>query len=329
MDDIKASTTARLPLSRRMYALLALGFFAFIVYGSLVPFHYHAQDWSEILVRWDEVRTKPIGIYSFSDWITNVILFMPAGFLAMAVVCVDRPRGLGIVAAPAVLVLCMAFSASVEFTQLFFPPRVSSFSDVAANTLGTSAGIMGWLAIGQPLTGWLRRSWTLLAERGISAQLLPGYLAFLFFVHAIPLDLTIRPSDLYHKYKEGRVRLIPFSGELTKPEALLRKTIWTTTLFLPVGVLLVRLPGSGCAGAIVAARPGGGVPGGRGSGIHEAFRLVALLRERRRPGRRPGRPGRLRAANSPGTIGRSRAVRASSAPHQAYRTRAGSCWPAG
>ncbi len=240
-----SSNAGRPPLSRRGYALLALGFFAFVVYGSLVPFHYRELVWADALVRWDAVCHRPVRIQSLSDWVTNVVLYVPAGFLAMAALCVDRPRWAGLSAAPLVVALGMAFSASVEFVQLFFPPRVSSLSDIVANTLGTAAGVVVWLAIGQPLTAWLRRMWTLLAERGLSAQLLPGYLAFLAFTHVMPLDLTITPADLYHKYKEGRVNLVPFAGDLAKPEALLRKTIWTATLFLPVGVLLARLPGPG------------------------------------------------------------------------------------
>lgn len=249
MNRVMKPNRERPPLSRRTYALLALGFFAFVVYGSLVPFHYHAQSWAEALVRWDEVCRTPVGIHSLSDWTTNVLLFVPAGFLLMAVVAVDRPLWVGLLAAPAVLALCMAFSACVEFSQLFFPPRDSSLSDIAANTLGAASGILTWLACGQPLTGWLRRMWTRLAERGLSTQLLPAYLVFLFFVHAIPLDLTIRPADLYHKYKDGRVQLVPFVAAMTNPDAFIRKTIWTVLLFVPVGVLLARLPGPGwCKG---------------------------------------------------------------------------------
>lgn len=245
MNSSKNSHAERPPLSRRTYALLALGFLAFVIYGSLVPFHWHVLSWGEALLRWQEVCARPVRVYSLSDWVTNVLLFVPAGYLLMAVGCVDRHRMIGVAAAPLVLALCTAFSSSVEFSQLFFPPRDSSLSDVTANALGSSAGILTWLALGQPLTEWLRKMWAVMAERGLSAQLLPGYLAFLFLVHLMPLDLTIRPADLYHKYKQGRVHLIPFEAEAAAPEQLIGKTIWTVTLFLPVGVLLARLRGSG------------------------------------------------------------------------------------
>ena len=277
MNGLPVNTTSeRPPLSRRMYALLALGFLAFVVYGSLVPFHWHALTSAEAAARWREVCARPVHVDSLSDWVTNVLLFVPVGYLAMAVGCVDRPRFVGLAAGPAVLAFCVAFSVSVEFTQLFFPPRCSSLNDVTANTLGSAAGISTWLALGQPLTGWLRRTWILLAERGLSAQLLPGYLLLLFLISAMPLDLTIRPADLYHKYKQGRVHLVPFAADLANPEQFVRKTIWTAILFLPVGVLLARLPGPGWRNRTrLASRPRGRFGGGRLGGVRAIVRLFA------------------------------------------------------
>ncbi len=230
-------------LTGRHYALLAAGFFALALYGSLVPFHFEAVPLDEALERFRAIPYLTLGIESRSDWVANILLFIPLAFLLTAAASVDRPRRVGWVAAAVVVPFCAALSVAIEFTQIFFPPRTVSLNDIVAESLGGLIGCAVWLVGGQTITGWLRRLWATLGAKGGAARLLPGYLFLLVLVHVMPLDLTISPVEIYHKYKEGRVHLLPFVGVYASPEEAFQKNFLTVLYFLPGGLLLAHLPG--------------------------------------------------------------------------------------
>ena len=236
------TTTPTAP-NAQTYALLAAAGVAFVVYGSLVPLHYQALQAAEAAARFRAVCARPLSVESVSDWITNVVLFVPLGFCLMAAFCVDRRRERGLFVFLFVLSFCALLSTAVEFLQLFFPPRVSSLNDMAAETLGGLFGIMAWLAAGERLTAWARRTWQGLSGDRWAVQLLPIYLALLFLIEALPLDLTLRPADLYHKYRAGRIHLVPFTAAGAAPLAFLTKQVWNGLYFLPLGLLLPELRG--------------------------------------------------------------------------------------
>src|SRR5262245_27509018 len=70
----------KVPASRRLLLAALLGFLFLAVYGSLVPFHWQSTDWQSARARLIGVLQQPISIESRSDWITNVLLFVPIGF---------------------------------------------------------------------------------------------------------------------------------------------------------------------------------------------------------------------------------------------------------
>ena len=160
-----------------------------------------------------------------------MLLFVPIGFTLMAAAGVDRRWWIGLSVLLLVLPTCAAASTAIEFSQLYFPPRVSSLNDIVAQTIGTGIGVLGWLAAGQQLTVYLRNIWISLGTRGVSARLLPAYLAFLFFVHMMPFDLTLSPAEIYHKYRAGRVHLFPFDFGSVTWSALLIKQVWNVFYF--------------------------------------------------------------------------------------------------
>jgi glycopeptide antibiotics resistance protein len=168
----------------------------------------------------------------------------------------------GFAAAPIVIAACALCSGIIEFTQIFFPPRVTSVNDIAADTVGAGVGVAAWLVAGQPLTERVRHFWADFGARGWAAPLLPAYVVLLVVIHALPLDLTLSPAELYHKYREGRIRPIPFIGgripwlergrrsgtdvgsavEPIPPLELAQKAVKNLAFFLPAGVLLTGLP---------------------------------------------------------------------------------------
>jgi VanZ family protein len=212
------------------------------VYGSLVPFHLQPIPFAEALERFRGVLGQPVRVSSRSDWVANVLFFFPPGFLLMAAVCCDRPR-LAAPAFPLVVATCIALSGAVEFAQLYFPPRVASINDITAESLGALSGAVLWVLRGQQLTNNARRIWTGFGSRGTVVLLLPAYVIFVLVVAALPLDFTLSPVEVYHKYHEGRVLLKPFAWGDVGVIELVNKCFWNVASLVPVGLLLGCLPG--------------------------------------------------------------------------------------
>jgi glycopeptide antibiotics resistance protein len=233
--------SVRKPLTRRHYAGLSLGLALFIVYGSLLPFNYQPLPWAETLSRFRVVCSAPVRLGSGADWLANVLLVLPLGYLFMGMLAADRSVPLRFLAAALVLPTCLALSVAVEFSQLWFPPRVSSLDDIVAQSVGAGIGTGVWLVAGQRITRWVRRVWLTAGTKGLGARVLPGYLALLGFLYGMPFDLTLHPRDLYHKWRDGRIRLVPFVAHDVTVFQMVEKYCWTAALFLPLGVLLASI----------------------------------------------------------------------------------------
>ena len=91
-----------------------------------------------------------------------------------------------------------AFSALLEFLQLYFPPRDSSINDVAAESTGAVVGIAVWVAAGRPLTRRARDAWAGTERNGTAVRLLVAYIVLLLIVQVFPPNITISPVELFH-----------------------------------------------------------------------------------------------------------------------------------
>lgn len=90
------------------------------------------HDWSAI---WRIGGLQPTFLtFDTVEWLSNVVMFLPIGFLYAGVV---HPRN-----RYRVVPVAAAASIGVETVQLFIPDRVSSVSDVVANTLGALIGVL-------------------------------------------------------------------------------------------------------------------------------------------------------------------------------------------
>ncbi|MGD9644481.1 MAG: VanZ family protein [Pirellulales bacterium] len=220
--------------------MAASGYLALAVYGSLVPLTYQALDWNEALARFAEIRYLNLGIESRSDWVANILLFIPLAWLAMGTLCVDRGAVWAGLCALAVALACHALSWSIEFVQLFFPPRTVSVNDVVAETIGGAIGCVLWLVTGQAITNWCRRILALNRNTSAVPLILPAYLLVLAVIHLMPLDLTISPVEVYHKLKGGKVLVLPFT-QVDQGWEFVQDTLWNMAYFAPLGYLLATL----------------------------------------------------------------------------------------
>lgn len=191
-------TSQATPASKhtRTLGLAALAYAVFVVYGSLVPLDFHDRP---LMVAWDAFLQTPylyLGLGSRADWVANILLYIPLGFLATGWLAVAS-RSRGAAAGVVVFVFCVLLAVGVEFAQLYFPPRTVSLNDIAAEIIGSALGIALWLSAGE-------RVMTLWAEvlhggpasgRALIVLYTAAYLGFALF----PFDFVVSPAELVEK----------------------------------------------------------------------------------------------------------------------------------
>ena len=110
-------------LTRRHYFWIAIACLAGVIYGSFVPFHFQWRPINEAVSEFLRIVSEPLTWESGSDYLANVLLFIPLTFLWMATLSVERSRVEAAVTGLMILPAASLLSASIEFTQLYFPPR--------------------------------------------------------------------------------------------------------------------------------------------------------------------------------------------------------------
>jgi glycopeptide antibiotics resistance protein len=188
----------------------------FIIYGTMLPFDFSASG-ELVQERLRRLAEHPWHFGSWTDLISNVLLFIPWGFL-LATWLADR--GTHFIAALILALISGAlFSVSVELAQLFAPSRTTSVMDLLTNTSGSMLGaLIGW--------PWALRVWPrlsirirqLVASRPLAGCALAAALC-LVFAGLAPFDVSLDVGDLKAAVKKAR--LIPFGPPMrgAKPPA--------------------------------------------------------------------------------------------------------------
>jgi len=218
----------------------ALLYTAFVVYGSLVPLKFHALPWDEAVARFDAIPFLKLGIGSRADWVANLLLFIPLSFLWMGALSAGRSRLRRGLATLALIPAATALSIGIEFTQLFFPQRTVSQNDIFAEALGGIVGVLAWWGAGGRFVDWLQSWQHTHARAALAERLAWAYLAGVLVYNVLPLDLTISLVEIFHKWQDGKVNLIPF-GRLPGDAAYALYEIATDALIWVPLALLWRL----------------------------------------------------------------------------------------
>ena len=212
-------------------------FIAVAGYGSLVPFRYTPLDFSVAIEQAREILGRPVGIRFRTDFISNVLVMMPIGYCLMAAISTDRQRSLLThLSIPLVVAACASVSVALEFSQLWFSGRVSGLHDVIAQVVGAVAGICLALVIGQTVTDWIRSYTVSQPPKQQMDWLLQAYFVGFLVCAVLPLDLTISPAELVHKYRQGAITLVPFA-DFTPDLAGFLGFFLDAAVFVPVGML--------------------------------------------------------------------------------------------
>ena len=222
---------------------MALGYLVFVVYGSLVPLEFRPMDLELAWQQFQHVGYRRLGIGSRADWVANILLFIPLTFLWTGVFCrfaANRCGVKGVFIFGAAVLLSLVF----EFTQQFFPPRTVSLNDIVAESVGAAIGVGLWWWKGKRVMGFLAGMRRIDSRASLAEYLLWIYLAAVFLYGVLPLDLTISPTEIYHKWKSGRVNLVPFAFPVGAPMDWIYGMATDILIWLPVGLLIVMVHGA-------------------------------------------------------------------------------------
>ncbi len=236
--------------ARGLIALLALGYTAFAIYGSLVPLDYHPHPLAEAVAAFRDLRYLELGIASRADWVANILLFIPLAFLWLGALWPTRTLAARVVASVAVLVGAALLAAGIEFLQFYFPQRTQSLNDILAENMGALIGVLAWVLLNPRLMPWLG-GWSHTRSRsGLAERLLYAYLFVVFGYGVLPLDLTISPVEIFHKWRDGRLFLLPFMSGSGSVAQQAYNLLADMAIWIPAA-LLWRLAGRASTARVV------------------------------------------------------------------------------
>lgn len=225
-------------VSGRGYRLLLLFYAAFLIYGSLVPLEFRSRTlgdaWADFLSRWPSTLIH----FSRTDFAANVLIGVPLGFFGMGVLTRENMHRARWLAAVGLMIGGGLLSAGVEFSQLFCLVRTTAFSDILAQCIGNAIGIAVWFLAGSVVTCWGHSLWQEHVQGRRAVKILAGYAVGLFLYQLLPMDIIIRPEEIYHRLKNGQIHFVPFA-DLHGLD--LYAILSTVAMMMPIGYLLALL----------------------------------------------------------------------------------------
>lgn len=223
----------------------------FVIYGSLVPLRYVDRPFADALHAFQNIRFLELGIDSRADWMANLLLFVPLTFLASLVFNTTGGMVRRFSIAAVIVVAGVCLSVGIEFTQLYFPQRTVSQNDIFAESVGALLGVLVFWYRGNHTTWWLESFLQHQQRQDRLNRLLNAYLLVLFVFNVLPLDLTFNPVELFHKWREGRVFLVPFAGLKGGWSNEVYQTLTDILVWVPAGLLWALRPGSSAKGVVL------------------------------------------------------------------------------
>jgi glycopeptide antibiotics resistance protein len=199
---------------RVAYATAAAAFVAYAVWGTLFPFDFHAVPLkAAALLFWSRWATDA-GSLSYTDLLSNVLLFLPIGLFMAAALEASRKRGGTLVTLAAALTL----SGTIEFLQAFVSWRTPSILDVAAEVFGAACGVAIWRYVRIECDALARAALTMIGRSTRLERILLACCAAFAIAWWLPADFTLRPAEIGDKYFHKRL-LLPFtpSPDATTP----------------------------------------------------------------------------------------------------------------
>jgi VanZ family protein len=245
---------ARELVSGRAQRILLIVWCCFVLYGSFIPFHFNT-DPEFVRARLARVQLFPFqaGVKNFSllDVVSNVLLFIPFGFL-LSGSGVWNARRSWVLRVGTSGLLTLMFTAAIELGQLFSPGRTSSGIDVEAGVGGALIGAVAACLLRQFEEG---------VDTGVrlaqeEPRLVPIALMVLWLCSDAfyPFALTLDVSTVWHNLTHAR--LIPFrAGQRVWLDRVVDETVMFAMLSALMSTVLRRRVG-GALAAVLAVLAG-------------------------------------------------------------------------
>jgi VanZ family protein len=168
-----------------------------------------------------------------ADWIGNLLMLVPFGFLVGGSLW-PRRRVLRPLAALAALAICVGVILAIKYLQLFFPPRTVTLNYILAQTLGSAIGCACWVAWHNYIGAASGRGdyvWALVLGLRL-------YAAALCLFVLMPLDFALDASDLHRQLARLPQTLLALPGHDRPPLVRAVLVAMAAVAFVPVGMLL-------------------------------------------------------------------------------------------
>ncbi|MFQ5733245.1 MAG: VanZ family protein [Planctomycetaceae bacterium] len=236
MNALQLSSDRR--IGRRHFGLLAAVSAAGLIYGSWLPFDVKPLAFGDAWRSFQELWSGGWSPYwSRRDVAINVLVTVPLAFALMGTILNrDRRVWTAFLAGTLTIGICFTVSVAVEFGQLWLDTRVTSLRDIAAQFWGSGAGIVLWALAGPRLAEKLD---DFLRSRDPARRvewLLHAYVVGLIVYSLLPFDLTYAPSQIFAKYRSGRIEIVPFTFRYASAFERWHAFLSDLLLYVPVGV---------------------------------------------------------------------------------------------
>ena len=222
----------------RQAAWLATCYAALMTYSSTIigpagP-NFVARDPAEAFQAFRAMRFVAHGSDQRADWIGNLLMLAPFGFLVAAAVWPRRGRTSRLFAGGLAMLACLTTILAIKYMQLFFPPRTVTLNYVTAQTLGALCGCGGFAF-------WHERLGLPMRQRDPVAGLVLAlrlYLGALLVFLLMPLDFALDAADLQAQIARLPETIMTLPGE-GRPLIIQVAALAAASLaFVPVGMLL-------------------------------------------------------------------------------------------
>ncbi len=215
-------------------------YICFVVYGSLVPLDFHPISWDQAWEMFKHIRLLNVGTQGRADWVANGVLYVPVGFLTVTLFTRFKKHRTLALAFIASLLFSFTLAVTVEFAQLFFPPRTVSINDLIAEILGSILGAVfaaRWSDRFRSFLSTLTGNPDRLLAHLLKAYAV-GYLAFSLF----PYDFLVSVSEIEWKlYSDGWGWVAATESMRGSIALSLAKLCAEALAVVPLGLLLSQL----------------------------------------------------------------------------------------
>jgi VanZ family protein len=238
-------------IERRLLRWLLLFHCLFIIYGSFIPFHFNL-DPEFIKYRLTRFLTYEYGVRQFSipDVFSNILLFVPFGFLWIGGMPSEQWGRRFWRAVPVLGALGLVLGLMIESGQMLSPGRVASLLDAVCNGIGSAMGAAAGCFLFRARRGKLGSTFSQLLQEQPSVVLLALLILAPVAEAYYPFDVTLDVSTVWNNFRY--IRWVPFAAGLHRfwLDLLVEKVL----IFGAISYLALRnLPQAWCSGGRATA----------------------------------------------------------------------------